>query len=182
MLNRFKFPTRPGFFSATQSDGEESPPPSMDATKRAPYLSTSRSGVAVLTQLSDDDLDDDKMDCGGDSSGDESGPSGGVVPIPSFKEKPTPKDWLQKRSKREKAKASLKKGYAKKLTKKEKKIALFKQGTYVWSTHDSVSDFAPGDLPQKGKRRKKVKEYGTLMKKSQYYKDSWVVSFDKGIH
>ena len=168
MLNRFKFPTRPGFVSFTQPDGKEVPPPSLDKSKNAPYLSTSKARVAVLTQLSDNEAGINQKD-----SEDEDLESEKIVAIPSYKEKVTSKDWLQKRSAREKEKAAFKNKFAKKLSMKEKKLLKFKPGRSVWSRHKSVSDFAPGDLPQKGKRRTMVKEIGTLLKKSAYYKDCW---------
>ena len=148
--------------------------------------STKTSRLSVLTQLSNDDDDDDnaKEKKGGydlDSScDDESECSEKIVAIPSAKEKSTSKNWLSRRGAREKAKSDFKKKFAKKMSKKEKKSAKFRAGVSVYTRHHSVADFAPGDVPRKGHRRTKVKEIGTLIKESQYYKDCWVVAFDKG--
>ena len=93
MLNRFKFPTCPGFISFTQPDGIEVPLQSLNTSKNAPYLNTSKAGVAVLTQLSEDEADNNQKGFKDDNiSDDDSLDSKKIVVIPSLKEKATLKD------------------------------------------------------------------------------------------
>ena len=184
MLNRFQpalFFARPDFVCVTQPDGEEVPPPSMRRDNTSGSLfGSAQARPAVLTQTSSvDDASESGDSVSLSSSDDDSDNPDAVVAIPSLKEKPTASNWLSRRSQREVARHLAKKKFAKKQSKEEKKLAKLKVGTYVWTRQEGIADFAPDDPPQKGKRRTRVKVYGTLMKKSVYYKDCWVVYFDK---
>ena len=185
MLNRHKqLPSvRPDFACITQPDGQETPPNLVFVNPSGNLSSSScsdlRDSVHVITQtfpneesegvevsISTSDLKDD--DPNRETS--------------IRKDSPTAnsKNWLKKLSKKSAAKAKHKTKYAKKMTKEEKKLKKFKIGSYVYTRQDDIADFHPDDKPMKGKRRIRENEYGTIIKKSTYYNDCFVVAFDKG--
>ena len=184
MSNRFKHlsSVRSDFACITQPDGEETPPDFMSMSPGFSNVlglpvSNDTNGVISQVSFADDSKSGEKSPSSSDLDDDD---PDAVVAIPSRKEKVNSKNWLRKRGARAKAKATFKKKFKKKMTKFEKLKLKLKTGTYIWTQHEDVADFHPDDLPQKGKRRSRIKEYGTLIKKSSYYHDCWVVGFDKG--
>ena len=75
-----------------------------------------------------------------------------------------------------------KKKFAKKMTKKEKKLMKLKSDITIWCRHENVAYFYPDDLPRKGHHCTCIKEYGTLLKKSAYCQNCYVIALDKGFN
>ena len=102
-----------------------------------------------------------------------------VVAIPNIKEKVTPKNWLNRKTEKEKAKHKLKSKGTTKLTKAMLNEAMLKEGAMVKTQDSNIADFDPNDPPRKGFRRQRVWEFGTILRPSRYYKKCWVVFFEK---
>ena len=179
MLNRSQLiSVNPDFVCITQPDGEETPPFPISKCQVPPSgIPNTKKGAAVITQTQEDDHDSSESISTSDVADDD---PDNVASIPTFSGKDNSRNWLKRRGAREKARTNFRKKFAKKMTKEEKKLRKLKPGVTVWCKHESVAEFHPDDKPRKGHRRVRVKEEGTLLKKSSYYKDCFVVAFDKG--
>ena len=179
MLNRSQLiSVNPDFVCITQPDGEETPPFPIPKCQVASFgIPNTKKGPDVITQTQEDDHDGSESISVGDISDDDPEK---VASVPTFSSRDNSRNWLKRRGAREKARTQFRKKFAKKMTKEERKLSKLKSGVTVWCRHESVADFHPDDKPRKGHRRVRVKEEGTLLKKSSYYKECYVVAFDKG--
>ena len=163
MLTRFKFKARPHYVANTQPDGEEEVPRSLRDCPS--YL-----GKDVLSRADSSDVSFDFIVDGlnaGESSENRAVGSGGgewLDPIPS---------------KKKKNQQALRETLTSMSTSRKKKCCIIKQGTYVSTTDDRISDLP--DVPIiPGQRRKRPVCYGTVVKPSHFYDKVWLVKFDDG--